>query len=246
MPRLLGQSSRRLRLTSVAALLAAVGCGSEAQPPVEPAPVDGAVTDPSPTSSAESGGREGGSEAGPAPAGGKSTQPASGGRAPDRPEERAGSDSGGSPEVSAGGNRAGSGADGSGGSERAEAGSDPRNLGGSGGEWTTGGHPATGGVSGGYAGTGATGNVRNSLPCEVRAVLEQRCQICHRNPPINDAKVSLLTWYDVSNVAIEMQVKLENDEMPPRGQLDLSERQRSTLLDYLALGTPSAGNVSCP
>jgi hypothetical protein len=137
------------------------------------------------------------------------------------------------------------------GSEGGRAGSDD-GAGGRGTAEASGGAAVAGKPSGGQAGSVTSGGMGGSpintvkgLPCDVREVLEERCQTCHQDPPLNDAPMPLLTWYDVSNKATDMQDKLDMDEMPPRGEPDLSERQRTTLLNYLAQGTPPAVNVSC-
>lgn len=176
----------------------------------------------------------GGTDAG--RAGGDSGDASGGSRWNEAPGSADDRGSAGSPETSeepanAGGRAGAAGASSSGGSSSSHGGA--RSPGGAG----SGGSAAAGGSPGGSV---------KSLPCEVRIVLKERCQICHQDPPLNDAPMPLLTWYDVVAKAGDIQDKLDNDEMPPRGQVDLSERQLSTLLTYLALGTPSAGNVSCP
>lgn len=56
----------------------------------------------------------------------------------------------------------------------------------------------------------------------------------------------LVTWSAVSMYADAIQEKLDGDLMPPPGAPDLSFDQQNTLLAYVSLGAPSAGNVTCP
>jgi hypothetical protein len=58
--------------------------------------------------------------------------------------------------------------------------------------------------------------------------------------------MSLLTWAAVSMYADAIQEKLDGDLMPPPGAPNLSADQQSTLLAYVSLGAPPAGNVTCP
>jgi len=77
-------------------------------------------------------------------------------------------------------------------------------------------------------------------------VLKARCQSCHNNPTLNNAKMPLLTWSDFNTWAPSIQNELDAGEMPPATAPQLSSNQLNTLLNYLSLGTPSAGNVTCP
>jgi cytochrome c5 len=86
----------------------------------------------------------------------------------------------------------------------------------------------------------------NKLPCAVQEIMEQYCTTCHAKPPINGAPVSLVSWTDVKTYAEIMEMKIDGGQMPPSGAPGLSQNQSQTLLDYLAAGTPSAGNVTCP
>jgi hypothetical protein len=58
--------------------------------------------------------------------------------------------------------------------------------------------------------------------------------------------MSLMTWAAVNTYADAIQEKLDGDLMPPPGAPDLSEDQLNTLVTYVSLGAPSAGNVFCP
>ena len=228
------------QLVWVSALLLGPGCSSVAPASPEDA-AGGATSDPD---------RSRGS----AP-GGSGALPASDAPGGSPAAARAGSAASESPSAGGAGNGGASGAPAppgsaeSGGSAGAE-GREP--AAGSGGAPLLDGRAGTAGSTSSHAGNTASGgtggspaSAAKSLPCEVRAVLAERCQTCHRDPPLNDAPMPLLTWSDVSNKATDMQEKLDMDEMPPAGEPDLSERQRGILLDYLAQGTPSAGNVSC-
>src|SRR6187431_3094754 len=62
-----------------------------------------------------------------------------------------------------------------------------------------------------------------TLPCDVERVLQQRCQSCHRKPPLFGAPMPLLSWSDTQAPALSgqgavrqmMKSKLENGLMPP-------------------------------
>jgi len=244
MPTFAGHKQSQWWLACLVMLLAAPGCGESGSSSPGPAPEDEASATDGGSSSAPAapeGGRS--TDSGAAPnQGGSGVRTSSGGAGGDgtRPGEGSGPATGGAPDNSGGGDRALAGSGGavdvagSGGGSGSHAGATH-----------SGGAPSHG-QGGTTGGGGSPGRTVKSLPCDVRAVLAARCQGCHADPPQNDAPMPLLTWSDVSNKASDIQDKLQRDEMPPRGEPDLSERQLSTLLDYLALGTPSAGNVSCP
>lgn len=171
------------------------------------------------------------SESGPGGHGGAADEASAGSR-----EQAAGESTG--PDVggrSTAGSSGNGGTSGNGGSGRSGSGS-------GGAAGSSGNSAESGGAPDGSGGTSPAG----TLPCDVRAVLESRCQTCHRNPPVNLAPMSLLTWEAVHTYADAIQEKLDTDSMPPPGAPDLSEAQLSTLLVYVSLGAPSAGNVSCP
>jgi hypothetical protein len=54
-----------------------------------------------------------------------------------------------------------------------------------------------------------------------------------------------VTWANVFVKATDIENVIATDEMPPTPS-KLTESQKKTLFDYIAAGTPSAGNVTCP
>jgi hypothetical protein len=98
------------------------------------------------------------------------------------------------------------------------------------------------------AGSGGAGGATNTLPCDVVAVLKAKCQTCHSNPPQNDAPVPLVSYADVQGKASQIAefIDAQVDYMPPPGAPNLTSPERTTLLNYIGAGLPSAGAVSCP
>ncbi len=60
--------------------------------------------------------------------------------------------------------------------------------------------------------------------------------------------MALVSYNDVKSYSgtIANFISVESDIMPPPGAPNLTSAQRTTLLNYIAAGLPSAGNVSCP
>jgi hypothetical protein len=115
----------------------------------------------------------------------------------------------------------------------------------------------TGGAS--MAGAGAGGSPEPGPTwCEVFAVLEQKCQRCHHEPPANGAPFALVTYDDTQVVDRRgvpryerMLDAVESDFMPatfielepPVEPLDASEK--TLLVDWLSRGAEPVGGTSC-
>jgi hypothetical protein len=95
--------------------------------------------------------------------------------------------------------------------------------------------------------------------CEAFAVLEQKCQRCHHEPPANGAPFALVTYDDTQIVDRRgvpryerMLDAVESDFMPatfielepPVEPLDADEKAR--LLDWLSRGAEPVGGTNCP
>lgn len=119
--------------------------------------------------------------------------------------------------------------------------------------------------SGGTGGTSMNGAGAPGWPesgptwCEAFAVLEQKCQRCHREPPVNGAPFALVTYDDtqvVDRAGVpryeRMLGAVESDFMPatfielepPVEPLDASEK--ALLVDWLSRGAEPVGGTSCP
>jgi hypothetical protein len=111
---------------------------------------------------------------------------------------------------------------------------------------------STAGTGGSTAGTG--GSSGRLLPCDVDAILRQRCQACHSSPSKFGAPMPLTTMDDIlraavtpgSTVAQRMKVRINdvNNPMPPKGQTPLKDAELATLNRWLDSNTP-AGTVPC-
>ena len=94
-----------------------------------------------------------------------------------------------------------------------------------------------------------------ALPCEVAAVLQQRCQSCHQKPPQFGAPMPLLTWSDTQVLALGgqmpvnemMKMKIEMGKMPPPSTPTgpLSVEEKATLMAWLNSGAPKGSQGSC-
>lgn len=95
--------------------------------------------------------------------------------------------------------------------------------------------------------------------CEALAVLERKCQRCHREPPANGAPFALVTYDDTQVVDRRgvpryerMLGAVESDFMPatfielepPVEPLDATEK--GLLVDWLSRGAEPVGGTNCP
>lgn len=111
---------------------------------------------------------------------------------------------------------------------------------------------------------GGTGAVGEAVTwCAARAVLEAKCQRCHREPPENGAPMALLTyedtqapWSSTQKVHDAMERAVSSDFMPyvqlnePPVSLDpqvepLTASEKATLLAWLRQGAKLEGGSDC-
>lgn len=72
---------------------------------------------------------------------------------------------------------------------------------------------------------------------EIAALLEQRCTVCHRDPPIAGAPNSLATYEDAVTWAARIKARVVDEgTMPPGAPLPDSER--ALLAAWISAGTP--------
>ena len=77
--------------------------------------------------------------------------------------------------------------------------------------------------------TPASVNESSGLPCDVDAVLRERCQTCHGSSPVSGAKTSLVTWDDLHapGVLDLVKARIHDDLTPmppsPKPRLDAGE-----------------------
>jgi len=119
----------------------------------------------------------------------------------------------------------------------------------------TGGSGGTGAGTGNAGEGGAAGEGALDFPCDVRAVIEAKCQRCHADPPRNRAPFPLMTWehtrapYGTQLVYEAMLPAIETDFMPLT-ELDLeppvqplTPSEKTTMLTWLEAGAlPVAGD----
>lgn len=101
--------------------------------------------------------------------------------------------------------------------------------------------------------SGVSGNT--PFPCEVGAVLQDKCWECHGNPRQYGAPMSLLNWEDVHRKTKDGQEQIyqrmhtrihsDRDPMPPPLNPTLTADQMSVLDAWIAAGAP-AGNGCQP
>jgi hypothetical protein len=119
----------------------------------------------------------------------------------------------------------------------------PRPIGGSGG---SGGSFATGGTfgSGGSLSSGGTGgSTGGSLPCDVAAALQSKCDSCHSNPPRSGAPFALVTYSDVQSHLSQVSGAIALGSMPPFGSPALTASEKAALQTWISSGAPA---TSCP
>jgi hypothetical protein len=101
------------------------------------------------------------------------------------------------------------------------------------------------------------GGERTPLPCEVQAVLSERCWVCHGEVTDFGAPMPLVSWEDMHDSAptdgskLVWQLTLEriaddDEPMPPRGFDRVPQTEIDILDAWVAAGAePRAEEVSC-
>ncbi len=162
----------------------------------------------------------------------------------------AGGSAGGSGGGSGGGAAGGSGGGTGGGVGGGSAGGSGGSAGGAGGGSGLGGGSTGGGSSGGGTGTGG-GYTSSIFPCDVATVLEGTCQGCHSSPPVNGAKMPLVTLADLrapdpytssistgAGCVLRMQAAPSN-QMPPAPAAAISPALIASFNTWVVAGMPS-------
>jgi hypothetical protein len=99
-------------------------------------------------------------------------------------------------------------------------------------------------------------SVAGSPPCEVSAVTQQHCQLCHGSTPLYGAPMSLVTLEDFHRPAKSDQTRLvyqvmsqrihsPTNVMPPPAQPQLIATEVATLDAWIAAGAPGGQQSSC-
>jgi Cytochrome C oxidase, cbb3-type, subunit III len=104
---------------------------------------------------------------------------------------------------------------------------------------TGGAHGGTGGAAGG---TGGSGTAAGGLPCNVKDLVQTRCQSCHSSPPRTGAPFALVSFSDVQAHAQAALTDMTNGVMPLGGPRATSA-QIQTLQNWINAGFPSG--TSC-
>jgi hypothetical protein len=112
---------------------------------------------------------------------------------------------------------------------------------------------------GSAAGTGAAGTAApagNALPCDVKAIVDDHCGLCHGAQTAFTAPMSLVTWDDLmaptpSNPAVPtyqtvlQRVQDEARPMPQPPNARLTTDQVATLNNWINGGTPKGTDTMC-
>jgi len=97
----------------------------------------------------------------------------------------------------------------------------------------------TGGNGGATGGTGGGGTAAGGLPCNVKDLMQTRCQSCHSSPPRNGAPFSLVSFSDVQAHAQAALTDMTNGVMPLGGPRSTSAELK-VMSDWIAAGFPMA------
>ena len=134
----------------------------------------------------------------------------------------------------------------------------------------TGGPGGTGGATGGTGATGAAGGVTGGgpggspggvdagmtsgtgLPCAIRAIVVEKCQACHADPPVGTFMPLVTAAHfqatgSTGKKYLELAKTRINDSakpMPPISAAQLTAQEKTTLLSWLNQGAPGSGE-SC-
>jgi hypothetical protein len=94
------------------------------------------------------------------------------------------------------------------------------------------------------------------VPCDVAAVLEDKCGVCHGDDPAFGAPMSLVSWEDFQEPSpsprydgapsweiSQLRIHDEDDPMPPRGLPTLGAADLAVLDAWFDAGTPKGDGV---
>ena len=132
---------------------------------------------------------------------------------------------------------------------------------GSGGSTGSGGPAGSGGSTGpgGSAGSGGSGaapgggaSATGDMPCDVGAIVRNRCAGCHQTPPLFGAPMALLNVDHFQQPAKNAQkvwevarTRVDVGTMPPSTAPQLSAGEKSALLAWLGQGAPAVTGSNC-
>jgi hypothetical protein len=120
--------------------------------------------------------------------------------------------------------------------------------------------PGSGGTTAGgtqpTATAGTTGGAGNGLPCDVSAILKEKCQTCHGDPLVS-GPMKLITWADLqadstakpgNKIAARVKARISdsNMPMPPTGRAPLTAQEQQILSAYIDAGAKQAACASAP
>jgi uncharacterized membrane protein len=78
--------------------------------------------------------------------------------------------------------------------------------------------------------------------CDVESVIEEKCVICHSDPPVESAPYSLASYEDVVTHQDSVREEIKSKGMPVVdagvGSEALTKDERRMLLDWLKEGAP--------
>ena len=85
------------------------------------------------------------------------------------------------------------------------------------------------------------------MPCAVKKVFEEKCQLCHGAETNYGASASLVTIDDVKKVkdSVKARVNATTRPMPPVTAPALSDEEKKTLTDWLDNGLSASAEASC-
>ncbi len=106
------------------------------------------------------------------------------------------------------------------------------------------------------AGGGVDSASAQLLPCEIRSILQKRCQFCHGQPERYGAPMPLAAWMDFQAAAKSNSQKsvremtetvLAAGRMPPANAPggSLTDAERATLATWLEAGAPASTKAAC-
>ncbi|MFI5309505.1 MAG: hypothetical protein ACHQ53_19270 [Polyangiales bacterium] len=102
----------------------------------------------------------------------------------------------------------------------------------------------------------AASDPSGTLPCEVSAVAQQHCQLCHASTPLYGAPMPLVTFADFHKPAksdasrqvyelVGQRIHAQTNAMPPLTQPQLMATELSMLDTWIGAGAPSGSQTTC-